>query len=124
MRTLLFATAFALALAGWEQSGAATIFDPTGKWTYSSQDEQGGQAAGTMTISGKPGSYTGTITTGQGQDLPITDVLTSANGMIVLASLPDGATAVIKVAKKADGKLEAGWAPLRSLIPAVLTRAK
>ena len=41
-----------------------------------------------------------------------------------MASLPDGATAVIKVTKKADGTLEAGWAPVRNVIAAKVERAK
>jgi hypothetical protein len=103
----------------------AIAFDAAGKWTYASTDEQGSPVSGTMTIAGKAGAYTGTVSSGQGgQDLPITDVFTSGNGMVVLASLPDGATAVIKVSKKADGGIEAGWAPVRNMIPAKVERAK
>ena len=124
MRTLLLATTLVLTSAGWSQPGAAA-FDPAGKWSYSSLDEQGVQVAGTMTITGKPGAYAGSIIPAQGgQELPVTDVFTSAKGMVVMASLPDGATAVIKVTKKADGTLEAGWAPVRNVIAAKVERAK
>lgn len=57
-------------------------------------------------------------------DLPVTDVFTSGKGMVVMASLPDGATAVIKVTKKVDGTLEAAWAPVRNVIAAKIERAK
>ena len=125
MRNLLLATTLVVAGAGWTQPGPATTFDPAGKWTYASQDEQGSAISGTMTITGRPGAYTGSISSGQGgQDLPILDVYTSANGMVVLASLPDGATAVIRVTKKADGKLESGWSPVRNVITATVERAK
>lgn len=125
MRNLLLATALVVVGAGWTQPGPAAAFDPAGKWTYTSQDEQGATVSGTMTISGKPGAYTGTISSGQGgQDLPISDVYTSANGMVILANLPDGATAVIKVTRKPDGKLEAGWAAVRNVISATVARAK
>jgi hypothetical protein len=51
-------------------------------------------------------------------------VMTSPNGMVVLANLPDnGGVAVIKVWKDADGKLQAGWGPIRSVIPATITRS-
>src|SRR5687767_12137349 len=99
MRTLLLATTLALAIGDGMQPRPATVFDPAGKWTYSTRDEQGTATSGTMAISGKPGSYTGTISTGQGQDIPITDVFTSSNGMVVLAALGDGGTAVIKVSR-------------------------
>jgi hypothetical protein len=124
MRNLLLAITLVIAGAGWTQPKPTTTFDPAGKWTYASQDEQGSQASGTMTITGKPGAYGGTITTGQNQELPITDVFTAANGMVILASLPDGATAVVKVTTKPDGKLEAGWAAVRNVIPATVERAK
>jgi hypothetical protein len=126
MRNLLLATTLVIAGAGSMQPRpAATTFEAAGKWTYASTDEQGSPVSGTMTIAGKAGAYTGTVSSGQGgQDLPITDVFTSANGMVVLASLPDGATAVIKVSKKADGSVEAGWAPVRSMIAAKIERAK
>ena len=124
MRNLFLAAALLIAGAGWTQPGPSAPFDPAGKWTYSSQDEQGSAVAGTMTISGKPGAYTGTISSGQGQDLPVTDVFTSATGMVVMAGLPDGGTAVIKVSRKADGSMEASWAPVRNAIPAKVERAK
>ena len=124
MRTLLLVSTFALALGGM-QTRPAPAFDPAGKWTYATQDDQGSQAAGTMTITGKPGAYTGSIVTGQGQQLPITDVYTSANGMVVLATMPDkGGTAVVRVVSKPDGRIEAGWAPVRTVIPATIARAK
>jgi predicted Abi (CAAX) family protease len=44
--------------------------------------------------------------------------------MVVMANLPDGGVAVIKVWKDADGKLQAGWGPIRSVIPATVERAK
>lgn len=124
MRSLLLVTTLALAVAGFTQPGPAATFDPAGKWTYASLDENGAQISGTMTITGKPGAYAGAITTAPGQEIPITDVFTSANGMVVLANLPDGGSAVIKATKKADGSLEAGWAAVRNVIPAKLERVK
>ena len=124
MRSLLLVTTLALATAGWTQSGSSAAFDPVGKWTYSTRDEQGAQTSGTMTIAGKPGAYTGTIVTAENQELPVTDVYTSSTGMVVMASIGDGATAVIKVSKKPDGKLETAWAPVRNVIPVTLERAK
>ena len=125
MRHLLLATTLFAAGAGWMQSSPAAAFDAAGKWTYTSLDEQGVQVSGTMTITGKPGAYTGTITPAQGdENLPITDVFTSSNGMVVLANLPDGAIAVVKITRKADGSFEAGWAPVRNVIAAKVERAK
>ena len=50
--------------------------------------------------------------------------LTSPNGMVVFANLPDGGAAVIKVWTGADGKIQAGWGPIRNVIPATVTREK
>jgi hypothetical protein len=124
MRTLLLVTTLALAAGGGMQSRPATDFDPSGRWTYSTLDDSGVQTNGTMTITGKPGAYTGTIVTAKGQEIRISDVYTSATGMVVMAPLEDGGTAVIRVSAKADGKLEAGWAPVRNVIPATVARAK
>ena len=44
--------------------------------------------------------------------------------MVILATLPDGGTGVIRISKKADGTLESGWAPVRNMIPATIERAK
>ena len=77
-----------------------------------------------MEISGKPGAYAGTLTSGPERTLQVSDVLTSPNGMIVIANLPDGGVAVIKVWKDAAGKLQAGWGPIRTVIPATVERMK
>lgn len=135
MRNLLLVTTLALATAGWipldslhslgaSQTGSPAAFDPAGKWTYTSQDEQGAQVSGTITITGKAGAYTGAITTTEGQNIPVTDVFTASNGMVILFSLADGATGVVKVTRTADGKMEAGWAPVRNVIAAKIERAK
>jgi hypothetical protein len=124
MRHLLFATVLVTFAAAGTQPRQAASFDPTGKWTYSTHDDQGAPISGTMEIAGKPGAYTGTIVSGPGRELKVSDVLTSPNGMIVIADLPDGGVAVIKVWKDADGKLGAGWGPIRNVIPATVERAK
>jgi hypothetical protein len=122
MRTLVLALAV-LSLAGL-QTRPVTPFDPAGKWTYSTIDDQGAPISGTMEITGKPGAYTGTIVSGPDRTLQISDVLTSANGAVILANLPDGGVAVIKVWQGADGKLQGGWGPIRSVIPATVARGR
>jgi hypothetical protein len=122
MRTLVLALALVSITAA--QPRSVTTFDPTGKWTYSTQDDQGAAISGTMEITGKPGAYTGSIVSGPERTLQISDVLTSPNGMVVLANLPDGGVAVIKVWQDADGKIQGGWGPIRSVIPATVARAK
>ena len=127
MRNLLLATTLVLttmAGAGWTQPKPTTPFDPAGKWTYATLDEQGAQISGSLTITGKPGAYTGAIMTGEGQEIPVTDVFTSANGMVVLFSLPDGGTGVVRISRKADGTTEAGWAAVRNVIAVKVERAK
>ena len=122
--TLVITTITTMAGAGRTQAKPAAPFDPAGKWTYATLDEQGVQISGSMTITGKAGAYAGGITTGEGQEIPITDVFTSANGMVVLFSLPDGATGVVRITRKADGTTEAGWAAVRNVIAVKVERAK
>ena len=121
MRTLVLALALASITAA--QTRPVTTFDPVGKWTYSTLDENGAPISGTMEITGKPGAYTGTIAGGD-QPLPITDVFTSPNGMAFFANLPDGSVAVGKMTQAADGKIQCVWGPLRGVIPATVARAK
>lgn len=123
MRTLVLALAL-VSLAGAQAPRPVTTFDPAGKWTYSTLDDEGAPISGTMEITGKPGAYSGTIVSGTNPPLQINDVLTSTNGAVVLANLPNGGVAVIKMWQDADGKLQCGWGPIRSVIPATLARAK
>ena len=95
-----------------------------GKWTYATRDDAGAAITGTMEISGKPGAYTGTLNSGPERTLQVSDVLTSPTGMVVMANLPDGGVAVIKVWKDAAGKLQAGWGPIRAVIPATVERTQ
>lgn len=124
MRNLLLALALGASVSGSVQTRPPATFDPAGKWTYATRDDAGAPITGTMEITGKPGDYAGTLSSAPDRTLQISDVLTSPNGMVVLANLPDGGVAVIKVWKGADGKLLGGWGPIRSVIPATVERAK
>jgi len=123
MRSLVLCGALAMVLAPGLMQPSAD-FDPVGKWTYSTHDEAGAPLSGTMEIAGKRGAYNGTISSSPDRTLQISDVFTSPTGMIVIANLPDGGVAVIKVWNGADGKLQAGWGPIQSVIPATIERAK
>jgi hypothetical protein len=122
MRTLVLGLATA-SLLTYAQP-AAKEFDPVGKWTYSTRDDAGAAISGTMEISGVPGKYTGTIVSGPDRKIPITEVMTSPTGMIVLADIDNGGVAVIKVWKGPDGKLQAGWGAVREVITATVERTK
>lgn len=124
MRNLLLALALGASVSGSIQTRPQAAFDPVGKWTYATRDDAGAPITGTMDISGKPGAYQGTLGSIPDRMLQIGDVLTSPNGMVVIANLPDGGVAVIKVWKDAAGKLQAGWGPIRAVIPATVERSK
>ena len=124
MRHLLVALALGVMASGSAQPRPSAAFDPLGKWTYTTRDDGGAAISGTMEISGKPGAYSGTLTSAPDRTLQVSDVLTSPNGMVVMANLPDGGVAVIKVWKDAAGKLQAGWGPIRTVIPATVERSK
>jgi len=119
---LVLALALVTVAAG--QARPVPLFEPVGTWTYSTQDDNGNAISGTMEITGTAGAYTGTINTTGEEPLKINEVLTSSNGMVVLATLSNGAVAFVKVSKGPDGKIEAGWGPLGTLIPVTLARAK
>jgi len=124
MRNFLLAAALAASVTGSVQTRPPAMFDPVGKWTYATRDDAGAAITGTMEISGKPGAYVGTLNSGPERTLQISDVLTSPNGMVIMANLPDGGVAVIKVWKDAAGKLQAGWGPIRTVIPATVEPVK
>ena len=124
MRMLVLGLALASAAVYAQPKPAGAAFDPVGKWTYSTLDDQGAAISGTMEIAGKPGAYTGTIVSGPDRTLQINEVLTSPTAMVVLANLPDGGVAVIKVWKDGDGKMQGGWGPIHNVIPATIARAK
>ena len=122
MKTLVLALAL-LSLTG-AQARPSAMFDPAGKWTFSTADDSGASMSGTMEITGRPGAYTGTIVNGTNPPLPINDVLTSATGAVILANPPDGGVVVIKVWQTADGKIQCGWGQIRNVLTATVTRAK
>jgi hypothetical protein len=122
MRTLVLGLALASLVASAQP--ASKDFDPVGKWTYSTRDDAGAPISGTMEIAGVPGKYTGAIVSGPDRKIPITEVMTSPTGMIVLANIDNGGVAVIKVWKGTDGKLQAGWGAVREVITATVERAK
>ena len=124
MRMLVLGLALASAAVSAQPRPAVTAFDPVGKWTYSTLDDNGNAISGTMEITGKSGAYTGTIVGGGDRPLQVNEVFTSPSGMVVFAELPDGGVAVVRVSQGADGKIQAGWGPIRSVIPATVARAK
>lgn len=122
MRTLVLGLALA-SLITYVQP-ASKDFDPVGKWTYSTKDDTGAPISGTMEITGTPGKYAGTLISGPDRKIPISEVMTSPTGMIVLANIDNGAVAVIKVWKGPDGRIQAGWGAVREVIPATVERSK
>ena len=113
---------FVSLLGLWQ--GDRAMLDPVGKWTFSTTSEEGTPTTGTIEITGKPGVYTGRIVTNQGRELPITDLMTSREALLILAELPDGAgTAVIKIARLPAGTYTGHWAAVRGVIPAKIERA-
>ena len=105
--------------------GDAKNIDPVGKWNFTTTNEEGTPTTGTIEISGKPGAYTGRISTSQGTTLQVGDVMTSKDVLLLLADLPDGAgTAVVKIIRSSTGTYSGHWGALRATIPAKVERAK
>jgi hypothetical protein len=121
MRIMLGTIALATIIVAGQQSPAH--FDPVGKWTYETQNEQGGTITGSIEITGSPGAYKGTILSSDGAQIPVVEVMTSPRGMMLLGDLADGSV-VVRVLKDSSGTLTATWGPVRPVITAKVTRAK
>lgn len=122
MRTVL-ALAVGFVLAGGAQPNNSPL-DPTGVWNYSTTNEEGTPVTGTMEITGKPFAYTGVIRSSTGNPLQIVEVMTSPTAMIVLADIPNGGVAVIKVTRSEKGAYSAVWGAAPQIIPAKVERVK
>ena len=125
MRTVLLGSVLAMLLVPPIRPQTAPAgLDPAGKWMFSTHDEDGSPLTATMEISGQPGKYHGEVTVeGADHKLPVTDVATSGNAFIAIATTDDGA-AVVKVWKSVDGKLQSVWGPVKQIIPATVERAR
>ena len=120
----VFSLVCLVSLVGLWQGDAKNI-DPVGTWNFSTTNEEGTPTTGTIEISGKPGAYTGRISTSQGTTLQVGDVMTSKDVLLLLADLPDGAgTAVVKIIRASTGTYSGHWGALRAVIPAKVERAK
>jgi len=125
MRWILACALSAAVIGPAVHEQAATGLDPAGKWTFTTRDDQGQSLGGTMTITGTPGHYAGTIAVqGQEKQPVITDVVAAGNTMIVLANTGDGGSAVVKIWKGADGKLQCVWGPVTQVIHATVEYSK
>ncbi len=91
--------------------------------TYETQNEQGTTITGSMEITGTPGAYKGTISSSDGAQIPVIEVMTSPHGMMLLGDLADGSV-VVRVLRDQSGALTAKWGPVRPVITAKVTRAK
>ena len=121
MRTILGTIAVATIVVAGQQSPAH--FDPVGKWTYETQNEQGATVTGTMEITGAPGAYKGTILSSDGATIPVVEVMTSPKGMMLLGDLADGSV-VVRVLRDSAGTLTATWGPVRPVLTAKVSRAR
>lgn len=107
-----------------EQAAPAGL-DPVGKWTFATRDDQGQSISGTMTITGTPGHYSGSVVVqGQEKQPVVTDIVAYGNTMIVLANTGDGGAAVVKIWKGADGKHQAVWGPVQQIIDVKIEYSK
>lgn len=121
MRTILGTIAIATIVVAGQQSPAH--FDPVGKWTFETQNEQGATLTGSIDLTGTPGAYKGAIAVSDGTQIPIVEVMTSPRGMLLLGDLPDGSV-VVRVLRDSSGALSATWGPVRPVMPAKVMRAK
>lgn len=105
-------SSFLLALASVVSLSAVpaqtpAAFDPLGAWNVSTVDDNGQPMKVVVQIAGKPGAYTGSATTSANRTIPLRDLATTPNGMIMLFDLPQGAI-VVRVVRE-GGKHIGAW---------------
>lgn len=88
-------------------------FDPGGTWNFSTVQEDGSPITGTLVITGKPGAYTGQATVADGTAIPISDVMTSPNGFMAIADLPQGAALFKLVKGQTEGTFVGAWGQIQ-----------
>jgi hypothetical protein len=64
--------------------------DPVGEFEFSTATPDGTPASGTITISGSPGAYTGSINAGEHGTFPIKSVVVSGQTLTINAEHPQG----------------------------------
>lgn len=125
MRAILVGSLLAMSLVPAAPQPASPGLDPAGKWSFSTTDPAGTAVTGTMEITGRPGSYRGSYTlTGSDQKLPMTDIVASAETVILLATDANGGTLVVKMSKGTDGKLRCVWGPITQVMSATVARVQ
>jgi|SRR5438552_1768203 len=106
------------------QTAASPVpLDPVGTWSFTTTMSDGQPITGTFQISGKPGAYTGSAVSHDGNTFPIREVFTSPNGLILTADLGNS-LAFIRISKDASGKFAGNWGEVTSQIPITAERAK
>jgi hypothetical protein len=71
-------------------AAAAPVLNPVGEFEFSSATPDGTPASGTITISGNPGAYTGSIEAGAHGIFPIKSVVVSGQTLTINAEHPQG----------------------------------
>jgi hypothetical protein len=117
--TVLALVVFGLTAAPPQQKAA---FDPVGTWNVSTIDSDGTAMKVAMAIQGKPGAYTGTATTPNGE-LPLTHLATTPGGMIVIFALPQSSV-VVMLSSDGPGKLVGQWGEIEQVFPVTAERGK
>ena len=97
-------------------------FDPVGTWNISTVDDGGQPMSVVVRIAGKPGAYTGSATTSLNRTIPLRDLATTPNGMIMLFDLPEGAIVVRLV--REGGKHIGAWGEVTRTFALTAERGK
>jgi hypothetical protein len=95
------------------QTAAPKPFDPAGKWSFSTVQEDGSAVTGTLEITGTPGAYQGQAVLPDGTSIPISDVMTSPSGFMAVADLPQGAALIKLVKGQAEGSFTGAWGQIQ-----------
>jgi hypothetical protein len=73
-----------------QRAPAAPVLNPVGEFDFSSATPDGTPVSGTITISGSPGAYTGSIDAGAHGTFPIKSVVVSGQTLTINAEHPEG----------------------------------
>ena len=107
LSSLLLALASLASFATTAPSQIPGPFDPVGTWNVSTVDDNGQPMNVVVQIAGKPGAHTGSATTSANRTIPLRELATTPNGMLMLFDLPQGAI-VVRVVREGEKFVGAG----------------
>lgn len=122
MTARVFVFALLLLASASARAQAPSTVDPVGTWAVSTVSDEGQPMTVTMTVSGKPGAYTGQAVNSLGRILPLRELATTPIGFLAIFELPQGIVLVRIV--RDGGKYTGAWGVAEQTFALTAEKAK